>query len=44
MFSSIVVGYDESSSSRAALKEASLWIKNHGGRLFLVHAVYSDQE
>ena len=44
MFSKVVVGYDESPSSRAALKEASLWIKNHGGRLFLVHAVYFDQE
>ncbi len=44
MYSSIVVGYDESLSSRAALKEASLWIKTHGGRIFLVHAVYFDKE
>jgi nucleotide-binding universal stress UspA family protein len=44
MYSKIVVGYDESVSSRAALNEASLWIKNHGGQLFLVHAVYFDQE
>jgi nucleotide-binding universal stress UspA family protein len=44
MYSSIVVGYDESLSSRAALTEASLWIKKHGGQLFLVHAVYFDQE
>lgn len=44
MYSSIVVGYDESLSSRAALTEASLWIKKHGGKLFLVHAVYFDQE
>ena len=44
MYSSVVVGYDESFSSRAALEEASLWIKNHGGHLFLVHAVYFDQE
>jgi nucleotide-binding universal stress UspA family protein len=44
MYSSIVVGYDESLSSRAALKETSLWIKNHGGHLFLVHAVFFDQE
>jgi nucleotide-binding universal stress UspA family protein len=44
MYNSIVVGYDESLSSKAALKEASLWIKNHGGQLFLVHAVYFDQE
>ncbi len=44
MFRSIVVGYDESLSSKAALKEASLWIKNHGGQIYLVHAVYFDQE
>jgi nucleotide-binding universal stress UspA family protein len=44
MYKSIVVGFDESESSKAALKEASLRIKNHGGKLFLVHAVYFDQE
>jgi len=44
MYSSIVVGYDESLSSKAALKEASLRVKQHGGKLCLVHAVYFDQE
>ena len=44
MYNSIVVGYDESLSSKAALKEASRWVKIHGGKLFLVHAVYFDQE
>ena len=44
MYKSIVVGYDESLSSKAALKEASLWVKVHGGKLILVHAVYFDQE
>ncbi len=44
MYTSIVVGYDESLSSKAALKEASLRVKEHGGRLCLVHAVYFDQE
>jgi nucleotide-binding universal stress UspA family protein len=44
MYNSIVVGYDESESSKAALKEASLWIKKHGGALTLVHAVYFDKE
>jgi nucleotide-binding universal stress UspA family protein len=44
MYNSIVVGFDESESSKAALKEASLRVKNHGGKLFLVHAVYFDQE
>jgi len=44
MYNSIVVGYDESLSSKAALKEASRWVKVHGGSLLLVHAVYFDQE
>jgi nucleotide-binding universal stress UspA family protein len=44
MYNSIVVGYDESESSKAALKEASLRVKNHNGKLYLVHAVYFDQE
>jgi nucleotide-binding universal stress UspA family protein len=44
MYNSIVVGYDESPSSKAALKEASLRVRQHGGKVFLVHAVYFDQE
>ncbi len=44
MYNSIVVGYDESLSSKAALKEASRWVKMHGGTLYLIHAVYFDQE
>ncbi|MDH4163895.1 MAG: universal stress protein [Nitrospirota bacterium] len=44
MYNTIVVGYDESESSKAALKEASLRVKNKNGKLFLVHAVYFDQE
>jgi len=44
MYNSIVVGYDESLSSKAALQEASRWVKAHGGRLTLVHAVFFDQE
>jgi nucleotide-binding universal stress UspA family protein len=44
MYSTIVVGYDESESSRAALKEASLRVKNRNGKLYLVHAVYFDKE
>jgi len=44
MYNSIVVGYDESESSKAALKEASLRVKNRNGKLYLVHAVYFDQE
>ena len=44
MYNTIVVGYDESESSKAALKEASLRVKKHNGKLYLVHAVYFDQE
>ena len=44
MYNSIVVGYDESFSSKAALKEASRWVTVHGGKIFLIHAVFFDQE
>jgi len=44
MYSTIVVGYDESESSKAALKEASLRVKEKNGRLYLVHAVFFDRE
>jgi nucleotide-binding universal stress UspA family protein len=44
MYSTIVVGYDESESSKAALKEASLRVKSRNGKLYLVHAVYFDKE
>ena len=44
MYSTIVVGYEESESSKAALKEASLRVKNRNGKLYLVHAVYFDKE
>ncbi|MDA8099301.1 MAG: universal stress protein [Nitrospiraceae bacterium] len=44
MYKTIVVGYDESESSKAALKEASLRVKRNQGKLYLVHAVYFDQE
>ena len=44
MYSTIVVGYDESLSSKAALREASLRVKNRNGKLYLVHAVFFDQE
>jgi len=44
MYKSIVVGYDESLSSKAALKEVSLRIKRSLGTIYLVHAVYFDQE
>ncbi len=44
MYTNIVVGYDESLSSKAALKEASLRAKRNNGKLTLVHAVFFDQE
>ncbi len=44
MYKSIVVGYDESQSSKAALKEVSSRVKRQGGTIVLVHAVYFDQE
>jgi len=44
MYHTILVGYDESLSSKAALAEASYWIKSHGGKVVLVHAVYFDEE
>jgi nucleotide-binding universal stress UspA family protein len=44
MYERIVIGYDESEASRAALEEASLWARSHGGSLLLVHAVYFDPE
>jgi len=44
MYETILVGFDESSSSKAALSEAAHWIKRHGGKILLVHAVYFDEE
>lgn len=44
LYNSILVGYDESISSKAALAEASHWVKKHGGNVVLVHAVHFDEE
>ncbi|MEW6109270.1 MAG: universal stress protein [Nitrospirota bacterium] len=44
MYNTIVVAYDNSEFSRAALLESSEWIKKHSGRVILVHAVYFDEE
>ncbi len=44
MYDRIVLGYDGSDSSKAALKETSLWARKHGGTLLLVHGVYFDEE
>jgi nucleotide-binding universal stress UspA family protein len=44
MYSNIVVGFDDSEFSKAALLESSRWIKRHGGKIVLVHAVFFDTE
>jgi|YelNatPaOPRAMG01_1025707.scaffolds.fasta_scaffold04270_12 nucleotide-binding universal stress UspA family protein len=44
MYSNIVVAYDDSEFSKAALLESLLWIKRHGGKAVLVHAVFFDAE
>jgi len=44
MYKTLLVGFDESIPSKAALTEASNWVKKHGGKVILVHAVYFDTE
>ncbi|HEY5999563.1 MAG TPA: universal stress protein [bacterium] len=44
MYRKLLVGYDDSPASRAALAEAAHWVKRHGGELALVHAVFFDTE
>jgi nucleotide-binding universal stress UspA family protein len=44
MYRKLLVGYDDSPASRAALLEAAHWVKRHGGELALVHAAFFDVE
>lgn len=44
LYRTLVVGFDNSEPSRAALAEASHFVRRHGGRIILVHAVYFDTE
>jgi nucleotide-binding universal stress UspA family protein len=44
MYNTLLVGFDDSQASKAAMIEASNWVKRHGGRVVLVHAVYFDSE
>jgi len=44
MYNTIVVGYDDSDYSKAALLEVSGRVKRHGGKVVLVHAVFFDEE
>ncbi|OGW57980.1 MAG: hypothetical protein A2Z09_01155 [Nitrospirae bacterium RBG_16_43_8] len=44
MYKTLLVGYDDSQYSKAALIEAANWVKRHDGKLFLAHAVFFDTE
>ena len=44
MYETMVVGYDDSLSSKAALIEASNRARKHGGKVIMVHAVFFDTE
>lgn len=44
MYKTLLVGYDDSKYSKAALIEAANWVRRHGGKLFLAHAVFFDTE
>lgn len=44
MYNNILVAFDGSEFSKAALIESSKWIKKQGGKIVMVHAVYFDEE
>ena len=44
MYEKIIIGYDDSEFSRAAVCEASGWIRRHGGTAILAHAVFFSEE
>ncbi|HAR46216.1 MAG: hypothetical protein A2X56_11405 [Nitrospirae bacterium GWC2_57_13] len=44
MYENIIIGCDDSLSSKAAVAEAAQLVRNHGGKLTLAHAVYFDEE
>ncbi|MGO9614323.1 MAG: universal stress protein [Dissulfurispiraceae bacterium] len=44
MYENIVVAFDDSECSRAALREVAHWIKRHGGKAILVYSVFFDEE
>lgn len=44
MYEMLLVGLDDSQASKAAMIEASNWVKRHGGKVVLVYAVYFDSE
>lgn len=44
MYKYIVIAYDDSEFSKAALSESSCWIKKHGGKAVLAYSVFFDEE
>ncbi len=44
MYRKLIVGFDESPTSRAALLEAAHWVRRHGGGIVLVNAAFFDVE
>jgi len=44
MYEKIVVAFDGSEFSRAALVESAKWIRRHGGKAVLLHAVFFDEQ
>lgn len=44
MYDKIIIGYDDSEYSMAAVKEVAAWLSRHGGTAELVHGVYFDEE
>lgn len=43
-YDKILIGFDESRYSMAAVKEVAAWLKMHGGGASIVHGVYFDGE
>jgi hypothetical protein len=44
MYRNLLVPYDDSAFSRAALLEAAHWTRRHQGKLTILHAVFFDTE
>ena len=44
MYKKLLACFDGSEQSRAALREAALWVKKHGGELTMLHSVFFDTE
>jgi nucleotide-binding universal stress UspA family protein len=44
MYKKLLVAYDGSEPSAAAVMEAALWVRKHKGELTLLHVVYFDSE